>query len=343
MNTGQITQDYSGTVYGGLGQLLYDYCQAQQLPISAALHQIQHLPRFAFSLWRELLDDIALQIDHPAPGLAIAADVQPKHLGILAYIAMSSDRLAQALSRYADFYRLIYDGSPLQIEMQGQYLHIRWDDLPVALVTQITDEIAIALLVQFLKHSLNLDSVFLHQVNFRQAQPKNLRVYTQYFACPVKFSQPYTELILSAQILQQPIQQADQTLEQLLMQQAQALLSQLPHSTQLDERLQQAILQGLQRNDYQIERIAIQLNMSVRQLQRHLQQQHSSYQQRVQQIRHMLAIQYLKDPLLSLQDIALLLSYSEQSAFQRAFKQWTGITPKQWRQQHKLQQPKSKY
>ncbi len=334
MNTGQITQDYSGTVYGGLGQLLYDYCQAQQLPISASLRQIQQLPRFAFSLWRELLDDIAEQVDRSGLGLEIAAYVEPKHLGILAYIAMSSDRLAQALSRYADFYRLIYDGSPLQIETQGAYLHIRWGDLPAPLVTQITDEIAIALLVQFLKHSLGLDSVFVHQVNFCQPQPSNIQIYHQYFACPVKFSQPHTELILSAHILQQPIQQADQTLEQLLMQQAQALLKQLPHSTQLDERLQQGILHGLQRNDYRIERIATQLNMSVRQLQRHLQQQHSSYQQRVQHIRHILAMQYLKDPLLSLQDIALLLSYSEQSAFQRAFKQWTRMTPKQWRQQH---------
>lgn len=48
----------------------------------------------------------------------------------------------------------------------------------------------------------------------------------------------------------------------------------------------------------------------------------------------MLALEYLKDPHLSLQEIALLLCYSEQSAFQRAFKQWSGLTPQQWRQQY---------
>jgi AraC-like DNA-binding protein len=53
----------------------------------------------------------------------------------------------------------------------------------------------------------------------------------------------------------------------------------------------------------------------------------------MQEVRHLLAEQYLKDPHLSLQEIALLLSYSEQSAFQRAFKQWSGFTPQQWRQQ----------
>lgn len=71
--------------------------------------------------------------------------------------------------------------------------------------------------------------------------------------------------------------------------------------------------------------------MSVRQLQRHLQQQNTTYQERVQEIRQLLATQYLQDPHLSLHEIAILLSYSEQSAFQRAFKLWSGLTPHQWR------------
>ena len=72
----------------------------------------------------------------------------------------------------------------------------------------------------------------------------------------------------------------------------------------------------------------------MRQLQRYLQAQGSNYQQRTQQVRQMLAEQYLQDPHLSLQEIALLLSYSEQSAFQRAFKLWTGKTPQQFRKQY---------
>lgn len=94
-------------------------------------------------------------------------------------------------------------------------------------------------------------------------------------------------------------------MQQLLVQQAQALLEQLPNSTQLDQRLQHSILTGLQKNQYQIEHIAAQLGLSVRQLQRHLQQQDTTFQERVQQVRFMLATEYLKDPHLSLQEIAL--------------------------------------
>lgn len=329
----QHMHDYSGSVYGGLGQLLYAFSLAKNLTISDQLRRVQHLERFDFQIWRELLNEISEQIPSPTLGLEIAAFVEPKHLGIIAYIAMSCEHLAEAVQRYYDFHRLIYDGSPLHIDVSDTHIQIRWRELPANVVTQLTDEIAIAILAQFLKQLFSSQGIQLHQVNFSHAQPKHHQAYREFFACSVAFSQPHSALLLSKQALEQRIVHADQTLQKLLMQQAQALLAELPHSTQLDERLQQSILMGLQKNNYQIESIAQQLSMSVRQLQRHLQAQNTSYQQRVQQIRHMLALQYLQDPHLSLQEIALLLSYSEQSAFQRAFKQWTGATPQMWRKQ----------
>ncbi|NHC03003.1 helix-turn-helix domain-containing protein [Acinetobacter sp. 187] len=327
-------KDYSGSVYGGLGQLLYHYCACKGLEIPATLANVQQAERFDFSLWREILNEIQQCGHSPALGLDIAGYVEPKHLGIIAYIALSCDTLAEALTRYQDLHRLIYDGSPLKIDLVGEHLAVRWDELPVHLTTQITDEIAIALLVQFLRLYLQVDQLVIHEVHFKYPAPKNVALYEGFFHCKVRFSQPTVQILFPLQFLQTTIKQADQTLQKLLLQQANALLDQLPNSTQLDERLQQSILLGLQKNRYQIDTIAAQLNLSVRQLQRHLKQQHTTYQQRVQAVRQLLAIQYLQDPYLSLQEIALLLSYSEQSAFQRAFKQWMGMTPQQWRTKH---------
>ncbi|MGA8883946.1 MAG: AraC family transcriptional regulator [Acinetobacter sp.] len=327
-------KDYTGSVYGGLGQLLYAYYQAQGLAIPEKLQRIQNLERFDYSLWRELLLELNTQLRRPALGLEIAELVQPKHLGIIAYIAMSCENLGEALQRYHDFHRLIYDGSPLQVTAQGGLLSIRWSELPQNMTAQITDETAIALMVGFLKHFMDFKNIRLHAVHFQSAAPKHAALYAQYFGCKVRFSQPCSEVLLPVQELSAPFLQGDQTLQQLLTQQAQSLLQKLPHSTQTDQRLQQAILTGLQKNQFQIEHIAGQLNIPVRQLQRHLQQQGASYQQRMQEVRCMLAEQYLRDPHLSLQEIALLLGYSEQSAFQRAFKRWLQLTPQQWRRQN---------
>ena len=329
----QHFKDYTGTVYGGLGHLLYTFYEQQQLEIPSALTQVQNLERFDYSVWRDLLNLLNEQLQRPALGLEIANAVQPKHLGIIAYIAMSCANLGEALYRYHDFHRLVYDGSPLKVEGLGAYLSICWSELPPNMSNQLTDEVAIALMVGFLKHFINFEDLHIHEVHFRQPAPKHVALYEQFFRCKVRFSQPSSQVLLPIEELSRPFSHSDDTLQQLLIQQAQALLEKLPNITQTDQYLQQAILTGLQKNQFQIEDIAEQLHISVRQLQRHLQQQGSTYQQRMQQVRCMLAEEYLRDPHLGLHEIALLLGYSEQSAFQRAFKQWRHVTPLQWRQQ----------
>lgn len=328
----QQLKDYTGSVYGGLGHLLYAYHQAHGLTISDKLHKVQNLERFDYAIWRDLLMDLDQQLQKPALGLEIAEYVQPKHIGIIAYIALSCENLGEALLRYHDFHRLIFDGSPLLIDIQEDFFSIGWHDLPMNMANQLTDEIAIALMLQFLKLFMRFEDIHLHEVHFNHPAPKNVAQYEHYFHCKVRFSQAKSKVIVPIQELSRPFSQGDQTLQKLLMQQAQSFLDKLPNTTQIDQRLQQAILMGLQKNQFQIEHIATQLNFSIRQLQRHLQQQGTTYQQRMQEVRCMMAEEFLRDPHLSLQEIALLLGYSEQSAFQRAFKQWRNLTPQQWRQ-----------
>lgn len=326
-------KNYTGSVYGGLGHLVKAYCEAKGLEIPGQLQQVQNLERFDYVIWRDLLEDLNRLHPRTGLGLEIAAYVQPKHLGIIAYLALSCENLGEAMARYQDFHRLIYDGSPLLVEFDHPYVSIRWE-APEPNPTQLTDEIAIALMIQFLKLFMSGEGINLHEVHFLNSAPKNISVYEQYFQCRVRFDQPRTQLILPVAEAFKPLRNGGHTLQQLLLQQAQALLDKLPNSTQLDQRLQHAISTGLQKNQYQIDFIAKKLGVSVRQLQRHLQQQNATFQERVQEVRFMLATEYLKDPHLSLQEIALLLCYSEQSAFQRAFKHWTQVTPQQWRIQH---------
>lgn len=328
-------KNYIGSVFGGLGHLLKAYCEAEHIAVPEQLQLVQNQERFDYVIWRDLLEDIHRLHPKTGLGLEIAEYVQPKHLGIIAYLALSCENLGEALARYHDFHRLIYDGSPLVVEFNEPYVSIRWE-APEPHPTQLTDEIAIALMVQFLKLFMSGETIHLHEVHFVNIAPKNISVYEQYFHCKVRFEQPKTQLLLPVAEAFKPLKTGDHTLQQLLLQQAQALLDKLPNSTQLDQRLQHAILTGLQKNQYQIDFIAEKLGLSVRQLQRHLQQQHTTFQERVQQVRFMLATEYLKDPHLSLQEIALLLCYSEQSAFQRAFKLWTDLTPQQWRKNYTI-------
>lgn len=163
-------KNYTGSVYGGLGHLLKAYCEANGLAIPEQLEQIQNLERFDYVVWRDLLEVIYKLDPKPGLGLEIAKYVQPKHLGIIAYLALSCDNLGEALIRYHDFHRLIYDGSPLVVELQGRYGSIRWE-APELHPTQLTDEIAIALVIQFLRLFMSHEDVQLHEVRFLNAAP----------------------------------------------------------------------------------------------------------------------------------------------------------------------------
>ena len=71
--------------------------------------------------------------------------------------------------------------------------------------------------------------------------------------------------------------------------------------------------------------------MSARTLQLRLSHEGTSFAATLDAVRHALALEYLEDPMLSLGQIAVLLHFSDASAFYRAFKRWTGRVPGEYR------------
>ena len=77
--------------------------------------------------------------------------------------------------------------------------------------------------------------------------------------------------------------------------------------------------------------VAARMGLSERSLYRLLQDRGLRYKTVLNTLRYELAKNYLNDAQLSLPEISLMLGYSEQSAFSRAFKEWSGETPMHYR------------
>jgi AraC-like DNA-binding protein len=71
--------------------------------------------------------------------------------------------------------------------------------------------------------------------------------------------------------------------------------------------------------------------MSRRSLQRRLAEADSTYQSLLDDTRRDLALRHIEDPAKSVTDVTFLLGYSQQSAFTRAFRRWTGMSPSAYR------------
>lgn len=83
----------------------------------------------------------------------------------------------------------------------------------------------------------------------------------------------------------------------------------------------------------EIEAIAENLCMTSRTLRRKLESEGTSYSDLLTSVRKALAIDYLTTTLLSAEDVALTLGFSDAVSFRHAFKRWTGLTPNEYRRE----------
>jgi AraC-like DNA-binding protein len=81
----------------------------------------------------------------------------------------------------------------------------------------------------------------------------------------------------------------------------------------------------------EINDVAKELGMSSRTLQRRITNEHTTFRRLISDARRELARSYLLEPALELGEVACLLGYEDPNSFFRAFREWEGTTPAEWR------------
>jgi AraC-like DNA-binding protein len=97
------------------------------------------------------------------------------------------------------------------------------------------------------------------------------------------------------------------------------------------QQVQSIILENLPDGQVTDQLVASELNLSERSMQRRLKEHQTTFRFLLDGVREMVAKQYIENPMNRMSDIAFLLGFSEQSAFSRAFKKWTGKSPIEYR------------
>ncbi|MBD9416072.1 AraC family transcriptional regulator [Pseudomonas sp. PDM16] len=153
--------------------------------------------------------------------------------------------------------------------------------------------------------------------------------YECFFGCPVSFEQSVSAFVTQADIDQlRPLEQRRQLKSHLIEQYAQR------HHRQPDllEQLRYTLQSILPTGDASLEVIARLLGKHPRSLQMELQTQGLSFRSLLEQVRYHEAQEQLRLSAQSITELALNLGYADESAFSRAFKRWSGLSPRQWRQ-----------
>ncbi len=168
-------------------------------------------------------------------------------------------------------------------------------------------------------------------VYFRHKKPGTSIAHERHFGCPVYFGSERNALLLSAEQLQKPNKLGDQSLAKFFDTHLDGELAAFEDDATLDRRVRNQVSRSLSQGVPRISEVAGGLGMSGRTLQRRLSERGYSYQAVVDEARRELAERLLRETEYPLTEIAFLTGFSEQSAFNRAFKRWAGQTPRSFR------------
>lgn len=309
------------------------------MPAEALRWGLQHLGRYPAEAYCQLLLRAAERLNDPLLGLHLGQSIQPAHLGALGYVLLACENLGAALLRIQRYHRLLHDINPIQHHVEGDSMVLQWGvarGKPGALF----DETGITAIVQFAR-SLCGRRLPVRGVDFVNPPPRQTQPFVDHFGCTVRWGQPVTRLVIPLESLQTPLHQPDPVLLGLMEEQVEAALAHLPDSGDLIELTRRVVRQLARHGVPELEQVAAELRLSPRVFYRRLAERGQQFRQLRDQALRELAELHLADARLTLADVSELLGYTEQSAFSRAFKRWSGQSPMNWRQGHRQADPSS--
>jgi len=163
------------------------------------------------------------------------------------------------------------------------------------------------------------------------APQRDPQSYQQEFGCPIRFRAPRNEMAFDATWLRRPTELGDSTAFSELLQLCDERLSQLQMRSGIAGRVRALLLRELQRPPG-LRAIAARLRMGERTLRRRLEREKQSFRGLLDELRRTLAVQYVRDTSMNVEDIAAAVGFADGANFRDAFRRWVGVTPRQFRE-----------
>jgi AraC-like DNA-binding protein len=277
----------------------------------------------------EFLNLIAAALADEFLGFHLAQSFDLRELGLLYYVAASSETLGDALQRTARYSSIVNEGLSLRY-LEGRHIRIVFKYVGVARhLDRHQIEFSMIAMIRVCRHLTNLP------VTPRRFRVTHHRIdkggseMTAYFGRNMTFGAKADELTFIGRTKDESITSADPYLNEILVGHCEKALSHRPtRSGACRAAVENAIVPLLPHGKVRAPQIAEKLHFSQRTLARRLASEGVTFSNVLEHLRIDLARQYLSHPDLSISRIAWLLGYREVSAFTHAFKRWSGRTPR---------------
>jgi AraC-like DNA-binding protein len=262
----------------------------------------------------------------PAIALRVSTMVKANTLGIIGYLASASESRRNAFELVKGLTPLLWEDVECDLESGGEVALIRCRTGSNPQASHFTTEYAIGLTVT-MSRVLGGGRSDPLEARFSYSAPAYADEYERILRLPVRFDAGEDGVLFPISMMDSLNPSADATLRQLLERYAADQLAKIPTGARFSKRIRACILSMLPLGGLTADSVAAQFSMSSRTLRRRLQEEATSYQEILDDVRAELARHYLTKEKRGIDEVAFLLGFSDPSAFTKAFRRWTGQTP----------------
>ncbi len=262
-------------------------------------------------------------------GLHFGESLQLSALGIVGQVIQNSKTVGEAINTAGSLTHLITDLFSIKIEKGIKIFKI--DFIPI----ETNDDISLSFTQKLIEFFMvfvvhELDGFMLKKINPINVtlpfEPAHSKEYERVFRCEIKndkeFSMQFDNCIWNENIVS-----ANYDLQKFLYQKIKTESINLEQKPTFKNRIYHYLISNSYLGVATLEEIAGNFNLSPRTFQRRLKEEGVNFQQLSDSVRKTLALQYIQSGSYPTKEISYMLGYNELSAFNRAFKRWTGASP----------------
>ncbi|HWT02021.1 MAG TPA: AraC family transcriptional regulator [Pyrinomonadaceae bacterium] len=165
-------------------------------------------------------------------------------------------------------------------------------------------------------------------IHFTHEEPSYRAEYDRVFGVPLVFGSQMNALLMDEEFLSLRLPRANRYVFGVLSAHAEALLKSLESSKTTRGRVESLLMPILHTGEASVDVIAGEMGVSRPTLFRRLKAEGTTFKQVLDELRHKLALHYLSGKKVSVNETAYLVGFSDAAAFSRAFKRWTGRSPR---------------
>jgi AraC-like DNA-binding protein len=310
-----------------LGVDILQVLRDAQIPSSQITPRGRVTTREFFAFWRA-----AEKTRHaPELGLRLGSEALPHQLDVASLAALHAPSLGEALKKLARYKRLSCP-EEISIEIADKEARIRFHWLlaagehPPMLLVDATFATVMALGCRGAGRAIAIRRIELTR------RPANEPMLRRHFGCEIRFDAPIDLLVLEERALAEPFVTHNEDLLAVMFPGLETALNERGFTRTLVDDVRMAIRHSLHGERPAVERIAKEMRMSARTLQRRLGEAGTTYQTLLDDVRRQSARLLLANTDLDAGEVAFLLGFEELNSFTRAFQAWEGTTPSRWRE-----------